>query len=388
MSRLRILYYIPEHTDAIGIHHELTTNLATYLNNKGGVEVIVSSDKRSLPKPADFDLVHFFGCWSNTACQLAAKAYRQLTPYIITPLGMLQPWEYARHHKTPLFSRQHLFTTRAAAVHVCGKLEAETFARLGWNKRTCLIKNPVLTSQISYDEATDQLTALYRKVLDTNVQLILKEETRRLIGSLLQTGLDTEVLRDAERVKHINGQIHSLTAEEWRRAWIYISDEHCEDIIKEALTRLQIEQAVVDVPAIDRFPTKKQAYREGHLTDGALLSRNLLLRNKVKDSFATRGETEQHVCLQLLNLHYELGHHTAPLLHLCDLYHTMRFTDMDEDMVKDMVHELGIDEFAERLMAVMHDFLGLTEGFMPFKARVGKQARLLLTALTKFGTYQ
>ena len=57
-------------------------------------------------------------------------------------------------------------------------------------------------------------------------------------------------------------------------------------------------------------------------------------------------------------------------------------------MAKDMVHELGLDDFAGRLMTVMGNFLGLTEGFMPFIPKNDKHAEHLLTELTKFGTYK
>ena len=57
-------------------------------------------------------------------------------------------------------------------------------------------------------------------------------------------------------------------------------------------------------------------------------------------------------------------------------------------MVKNMVSDLGLNDFAGRLMSVMQNFLGLTEGFMPFNLVNDKNVKLLWTELTKFGTYK
>lgn len=386
MSRLRILLYVPAQTDAVGIHHELTTRLAECLSGSVDASLATSNDKKVSTAPADYDLIHIFGCWSNSACQLAGKAYTQRTPYVLTPLGMLQPWENERHRQTPLFKRQHLLTARAAAVQVCGQLEQTTFQKLDWNPRIALIKNPVLTSLTTFEQTAAQLLQLYRMVLDSNVRILLNADTQQLLGLLLQMGIDEAALEDEAHRQTVAAALTQLNDEQWRRMVIYASDEKLSAILSTAMQRLGVVKPMPDVAAISRFKTKS-SYTEGHLSGDALLSRNLLLRNKVKEVFAEHAKTEKSVCLQLLNLHYELSRHTAPLLHLTDLYRTMRFTDMDEDAVSDMAKALDIFDFGERLMAVMHQLLGLTEGFMPFNSRDDRQTKRLSTALTKFGVY-
>lgn len=202
----------------------------------------------------------------------------------------------------------------------------------------------------------------------------------------MQVGLDDEALDDADRRQALIAVLSSLSDEEWRRISLYASEEGISLIIEAAVKRLGLDKPMVDVTQIDRFKGST-TYSTNNLRGDILLSRNLLLRNKVKETFAEHGATEQSVSLQLLNLHYELSHHAAPLLHLANLYHTMRYTDMDEDMIRDMARDLDILDFAERLMAVMHHFLGLTEGFMPFNSRDDKQARQLTAAFTKFDMY-
>lgn len=386
MSRLRILFYVPTQTDAIGIHHELTTRLAACLSGDADVTLATTDGKKVSTAPSDYDIIHIFGCWSNSACQLAGKAHTGLTPYILTPLGMLQPWENERHRKTLLFKWQHTLTTRAAAVQVCGQLEQSTFQKLDWNPRVALIKNPVLTSLATFEETATQLLQLYRKVLDTNARILLTSETRELLGKLLQIGIDNAALENDEHRQSVAAALSQLTDEQWRRTLIYASDERLSAILKTSLQRLGIGKPTLDITSLNRFKPISN-YADGHLRGDTLLSRNLLLRNKVKEVFAEHDATGQGVCLQLLNLQYELAHRTAPLLHLTDLYRTMRFTNMDEDAVADMAKQLDVLDFSERLMAVMHDFLGLTEGFMPFDSRYDKHTKRLYSALTKFEIY-
>lgn len=386
MSRLRILFYVPAQTDAVGIHHELTTRLAECLNGSVDVSIATSSDKKVSTQPADYDLIHIFGCWSISACQLAGKAYAQRTPYVLTPLGTLQPWENERHRRTLLYKHQHILTNRASAVHVCGQLEQTTFQKLEWNHRIALIKNPVLTSLSTFEDTAALLLRLYRKVIDSNARILINHDTQQLLGMLLQIGLDEMALNDANHRKEVAESLSQLSDEQWRRTLIYAAEERVTDILFTALQRLGIDRPSIDIASVDRFESKI-AYTKGNLRSDVLLSRNLLLRNKVKDVFTEHGKTEQGVCLQLLNFHYELSRHTAPLLHLANIYHTMRYTDMDEDDVSNMTKELDISDFGEHLMAILNDFLGLTEGFMPFSIRDDRQSQRLSTAITKFGVY-
>lgn len=382
---LKLLVFVPTHTDAVDIHHELTTQLVKHLATKADVVLSTSEDKNVMSSIDTFDILHIFGSWSHSACQLAAKAYRQRVPYLVTPLGGLQPWEMEHHNYSLLAKELQSLIRRAAAVHVCGKLEEQTFAKLAWNRRTALIKNPVLTSQITFEQATESLMKLYRKVIDSNVRLLFKDDVRQLIGQLLQIGIDpkAEILRDSEGLR---GKLKNMTQEDWRRVFIYADDEHIFEPLAKAMNGLGLRDSVVDVSGISRFESNRN-YTEGHLKDEALLSRSLLLRNKVKEIFDEHQRTEQTVCLALLNLYYEISHHTAPLLHLADFYTVLRFTDMDEDAVREMADRLKLGDFSCELMGVMGDFLGLTEGFMPFKAVHDKATQRLYTSITKFGAY-
>lgn len=384
---LKILFFVPSRIDAVDINHEFITRLAHCLSGNADVHVATSAEKNVSDELGGYDILHIFGCWSGCAFMLADKAYRKRIPYIITPLGLLQPWEMKKHGSSMMLRRQRRVTSRAAVINVCGKLEEKTFAKLEWNRRVTLIKNPVLTSQTTFDEVAELFMRLYRKALDSNARVILSEKARQAIGALLQLGLDEQGYVYQKNPDDLKRQLTELSDDDWRYIFIYAFDEEVEEPIKKALDILQYQYLRTDVPSIDRFDTER-VYTGEPLKEDVLSSRNLLLRNKVKDTFADRGTTEQQVCLGLLNLHFELNHHCAPLRHLADLYLDMRFKDMDEDMLRDMAKELDMTDFCEMTVSVLSDFLGLAEGFMPFKPKSGRKAKRLLRMLTKFGQYK
>lgn len=384
---LKLLIFVPAHTDAISMHHELTTRLSKSLAPKTDVYLATSEDKNVLSSVDTFDIVHIFGCWSHNACQIAAKAYKEHIPYIVTPLGGLQPWEMEHHTHSFLAQQQQKLIRQAAAVHVCGKLEENTFSKLGWNSKVCLIKNPMLTSQTTFELAAQNLLKLYRKVIDSNARLLLSEDVQKIIGHLLQIAIDPHASSLFNNEDYnIHDALMKMSDEDWRRMLIYADDEHIYDYLTKTLVSLGFESNVIDTHSIDRFE-RSRGYAEGHLRDDALLSRNLLLRNKVKDVFDENGKMEQKACTSLLNLYFEVTHHTAPLLHLADIYTVLRFTDMDEDALNEMTVRLKINDFAMLLMNCLDEFLGLTEGFMPFKEKKGRGSMRLLKSFTKFGTY-
>ena len=387
MKPHRILFFVPNHINAIGIHQELIAHLKDCLSPEVFVNMIISDAKKENIQLSDYDIIHFFGCWGNSAYKLAGKAYKHNIPYLLTPLGALQPWEMAQHRKSMRFNKQHQLTSKASAVHVCGKLEQETFTRLAWNKRQELIKNPVLTSQISFEETAQQLINLYQKILDSNARLLLNETAQQMIGALLQLGVNKNVLLKHEHIAKLQQTFETLTDNDWRQIFIYADEERITIPLTEGIRRLQKDAPEVNTDSINRFESDIE-YPSGDLKADALLSKNLLLRNKVKDAFANRGSDERTLCLLILNLNHELSRHKAPLLHLVNLYEYIRFSNLDEDMVKNMVSDLGLNDFAGRLMSVMQNFLGLTEGFMPFNLVNDKNVKLLWTELTKFGTYK
>ncbi len=388
---LKVLLFVPHHIDAVAINHDLVSRLANCFPEDIDAMLFVSGEHRQTLQLNEFDIIHFFGSWSNASYIMATKAYAHGVPYIVTPLGGLQPWETAKRKHTILLRRQKRLVEHAAAIHVCGKLEHENFISLGWNKRVATVKNPVLTSQITFDEAASQIESLYRKVIDSNCQLCLNPEIQKLIGFLLQIGTDPHAISlnpafQENGTEDFISKFNQLSTEDWRRLLIYSDQEHIMDIVQQAFDALEINYPTLDMTEVNRFEPKSKYLEESLKTD-SLLSKNILLRNKVKEVFENNDKAECQMCLALLNLHYELNHRLLPLSHFVDLYSLTRFRDVDEDMVRDMATRLNIEDFAANMTSAMSKFFGLPDGFWIFKPKKGRKVIRMLKEITKFGLY-
>ena len=281
---LKILLFVPHTVDAVYINHALVEGLAGSFSKNFPEAVAVQTvagGHHAVEQLSDYDITRLRTGNYRSDDQMQAQ---HGIPYILTPLGGLQPWETERHQRSVLLQRQRHLVQHAAVVHVCGKLEHETFTALGWNKRVAVVKNPVLTSQITFASAAAQLVALYRKVIDSNTQLCLHAQTQELLGTLLQTGVDPHAsslntdLRKG-RAANIAQHITAFKAEDWRRILLYADQEHVSAQLMQAFDAFQVPYPSLKTQEIDRFEGKAK-YAEGPLLTNALLSKNLLLKNR------------------------------------------------------------------------------------------------------------
>lgn len=386
MRRMKILYHVTPEADASPIYHEMVAQLALCMQDRAEVDVPSARDGYVVQSLEGYDMVHVFGCWNMGAARLLAKAYQDHVPTVYSPLGGLQPWVVKRRKSFFTISSQRNMTRKALAVHVCGKLERETFLSLKLNNRVSLIKNPVLTAKTSFPEMASLMFSLYQKVCDTYARLLLGATSCQAIGELLALGIDETLLRDKVRIDNMRNFVSELNASDWRKIYIYATDERIMEPLQVGLGRLQMPAPACDVDAIDRFAHDAH-YAQGTLLSNKLLSRNPLIKSKLNDVMEPNEGKEKDIIVRLFNLKYELEHRQAPLAHLADVYQAIRFTDADEDRLNEVARSMGILDFSQRLMAVLRETLGLTEGFMPFKAKDDKVAKTMTKDITKFNSY-
>ena len=80
----------------------------------------------------DFDVLHLHGLWRPSTSQVAHRAQRRGTPYVLTPHGMLDVWPMKQHGLRKrvyyqLLERRNL--ARAAIVHCTARAEMEQSRR-------------------------------------------------------------------------------------------------------------------------------------------------------------------------------------------------------------------------------------------------------------------
>jgi hypothetical protein len=318
--------------------------------------------------------------------RLQKQAHRLHIPTVFSPLGGLQPWVMRHHKGSFLLSSQREAVQLASAVHLCGKLESDLFEPLKWNRRRALIKNAIVTSLISFDEMAAQLLQLYQKVLDTQARLLLSPESQQAIGHLLELGVNDQVLLEEDHCKELKALLAALGPADWRRIWLYADEECIGELLVRALDRIQFRAPECSIADIERFATANR-YDGMPIECDKLTYKSLTVRGKMAECLGADDVNERRCIIALLNLRHGMAEHTAPLLHLADVYSMLRFSDMDEDKLKDSVKALGIERFAERLMTVMQHVMRLSEGFMPFAPRDDRDAAQMEQTITKFGLW-
>ena len=363
------------------LHHEFVSILSRCLQPMADVKVTVK-----LPRSiVDYDLIHIIGAWVYTSARLAAKAKHQDIPTIFSPIGDLQPWIIRSKQRTKsaqIAIYQRTMVEHVSAVHLCNPMEKETFRHLGWNNKTQVIRNPLLTNELSEESMAQQMLMLYQKVLDSNCYAMIGEQTEDAICFLLQIGVDEMAARNNQLRREASDCLSKLSNEDWRRVFIYANDEGILDRIRLGLARLQYATPNISLANIDRFPTSL-SIPEGHLDSKNVLTGSLLTRNRFDDFTEEDGEIERLICTMILNLKYEIDHRSVSMLHLIDLFELIRFENYDEENLTRMLRHLRMQKFASRLLFVMKDILGLTEGFMPLEATDDKATDRLRKAITK-----
>lgn len=348
---------------AQSLYKEYLEQLSEQLESIAHVERCDAAYHKVSATLTHFDVIHVLGSWCSSTNRILLHARHENLPTVYTLFGGMQPWIVKQHQHTYLSRMQYKAVKRASAIHVCGNLEKQTLDALGLNSHIELIKNPILTSQLTWQEASSQLGRLYRKVVDSNVRYMLNERTRKAIGKLLQLGVDQSVLSKVEHCTDLKNMLNILTEEEWRRMMIYASDEHIEDYLRLGLKRIQITPPLIQPEKIDRYATVRK-YPNGDLKNDEPISRSILLKSKISENVDKNEINERKLCIQLLNLRYESEHHIDCLRHLANIYSTLRFCDMDEDRMAEIIKAMGLADFTLSTMHRLHDLMGLSEGYM------------------------
>lgn len=381
---MKVLYYISKEADSVDIYHEMVASLCAHIPEAMLIHSLADIKKGYTDD--NTELVHLFGCWNYQTAKYLFKAKQVNIPCIVSPLGGLQPW-ILEQNKTRKFQQKHLFQYKmirqASAIHLCGNLEAKTFSELGWNPRTAVIKNSMLTTELTDEEMAGKMLQLYRKTLDSNTTRLLAKTSQQVILDLLLAGIDGSSLKYESFKTSALALLSQLSEENWRRVWLYAWDEDITEELRAGLEKFRFSAPFLDAGTIDKFPAKRKM-THGKLKYDALSTKNPMLKSKLETLTEKKYVTEKKICTMIWNIKYEINHRQATLRHLADIYLQLKFIDFDEDKLKEMLVGMDLKKFASHLMGCLSRTLKLTEGYMPLTASEGKETDRLTQSLTNF----
>ncbi|MGM9709395.1 MAG: hypothetical protein ACI3ZB_07315 [Prevotella sp.] len=379
---MRILLFIPKDTYDIATNKELVTMLESYLNKRGDAVIA------HLYTPGLLDnvtLVHIFGCWNMEASRIMTKATSLDIPTVFSPLGGLEPWimQGKRLRRKLLTSTyQRKMTRRASAVHLCGRYEHSTFAKLRWNCRTAIIKNPTLTSQLSPEEMGAKTMELYQKVFDSNVNMLISSQAVKALSRLLYASVCSDITGKPQMFSEAKADIAAINDTDWRNICLYATDEKVADFVLHGAEVMGFSKPFITLSPTMRFE-HDYGYKDGDIQCEDVLSSNIMLKSKMEDLASDDEQRERKICTMILNIKYELAHGTLPLRHAVNIFESLMQGSFDEDRLRTMLSSTGALAFTRHLEGALSTIVGLSEGFMPVTPRYGKQADNIATKIMK-----
>ncbi len=293
-----------------------------------------------------YDLLHIHGCWQQQAWQAARVALKRGTRLVFSPNGQLEPWVmHDGYWKEKLPKRllyQRWIASKAYAVIVQGKMEEECLRRLGWNPRLVIIRNPRITSTITQQEADRQLNAIYRKVMDTNTLELMNDATRCTLNILIKAGITGDV-------RWIADDPLTLDNDQWRQVLCYAHQEQITDVLTRGINLFRLEAPDIDVSNTDCF-----------LPEGFEPVRSI--ESVTGSSFVSENDRLVATFRLVKKL---VSHRRLAIAHLVELDKELRNHYIEEERLCEELDERHLLNTTARVMQLMHDLTGLTEGFMP-----------------------
>ena len=307
----------------------------------------------------NYDILHIYGCWQHQAWRMARLALKRGTRLVFSPQGQLEPWVIEENYWKDKLPKKLLYqrwiVSHAYAVIIQGKMEEECLKRLGWNPRLVIIRNPQITHSITQQEAARQLEHIYRMVMDSNQLELMKDDTRRMLKIFIKAG----ITRDT---RWIEEDLTTIDKEEWRKLLCYAHQEHLTDTLLYGIRVLNYEAPDLDVSQIDYFlPPGYEA--------------PTTIEQNIGSSFVSENKRLLATFRYLKKL---WQHRRLAISHLVELDKELRFHYANEQQLCEDLQERHLLKLAARLMQLMADLTGLTEGFMlmePLNDRVTRQMR-------------
>lgn len=306
-----------------------------------------------------YDILHLHGCWHNSFYQVVRQAFKENTRLVYSPHGQLEPWVMADNYWKEKLPKRLLYQQRivsqAYAVIVQGKMEEECLAKLGWNKRVIIVKNPLITHSINAQEMSRQIFRIYRKVMDSNQWELLDEAMRSCLLKLIKTGITGD-----ERWLTTEKPSSPDTLEKWRLLLCYAHQEQIEDTVNKALRIFRFNVPDIDVAQIDYF-----------LPDN--FEKPQSIESVIGISFASEND---RLLATFRHVRKLVARRQLSIMHLVELDQELRFHPCEETALCETLKEQGLYKLASRLMQLMKLMTGFTEGFMlmpPLNDRTTRQ---------------
>lgn len=340
---MRILHFYSKTDTAISQYFNmLVSNTGLEVENH---QATTSEEAKQLLRTIQFDILHVYGCWNNAQFTIVRKALKQGARLVVTPYGQLEPWVQQQHfwkEKLPKrIAYQQSVIEQAYAVIVQGNMELECMTKLGWNKRCVIIRNALITNSITPREMARQTFGLYQRIIDSNPLQLMNDNTRKFVKRLITIG----ITGDERWVKDEEGSMLG----DWRQILCYAHQEQIMPTIQRAVRTLNLMVPDIDASQIPYF-----------LPDDYVETPSI--QQVIGNQFVSENDRLIATFKVVKKL---MANHQLSIKHLVELDIELREHSCEEAQLAEQLQERGLAKMAARIMQLMNNFTGLTEGFMP-----------------------
>ena len=189
---MNVILYVSKKIDSIEYFHQFIAQITHSMGDNVKVDIHHRSVDLSKQHTT---ILHIFSTWSDTCAKLIKQAYKLQIPIVYSPLGSFQPWTlHQRNIRNQLWQSSFQKSTlqRVSVLHAFSAIEFKTLKATGWNSKIVLIKNPIITNDISAADASQQIYDLYTDTIQEHDRLIRQQIDQRMKEI---SGAETNILR-------------------------------------------------------------------------------------------------------------------------------------------------------------------------------------------------
>ena len=229
-------------------------------------------------------------------------------------------------------------------------------------ERKELVRNPLITKTITFDEAAAAIRIVYQRVMDSHPLELMDGKTRRLLAILLKVG----VLGDKGWVSDMlgpKGRLHSPAEQEWpmaddsqfRLLLIYASLEGVLDIVKRGIE-------VTYAEAHSSLFTLHSSHAEANSSLFTLHSSLSKVDCYLPHGYKTPTPLSDATIPEIL---HDIEANGLTLLRLTELTRLLYDDSLDEALLMEQIDGMNARPQLQLLLQILSEQTLLTEGFMP-----------------------
>lgn len=380
---MKVLHYIDNLNDKFSASAKFVNMIISSSSKMD--EMVVISGKPSRQKiirtlhTLNPDIITIHTCWSRYAAYVQHLCVSRGYSVILFPHGALMP----NQMQTEFFKQKlpRIIIYQLHAVKNCKVLVATStkelgaLKELGWKKRIALVRNPFSADEstsTNSEEVVKTLRALYQKIIDTDSKLCLTPFEESIfslvihIGIMNTSGMKVDDIPETEHIlsDELRSRLSSISALEWQHMMLAAYDRGISNLFRLGANALELAIPHDEVEVPSRFAEKLGVKIRINNKVQKTLSKHFSLsedspeRRIASGIYAIYQRTEKRRCV---SDKYRIW------VEMSEIFRLLRFEDYDEDLLKSILHKLGISGYTCRILTILSETFLLTEGFMPFE---------------------